>query len=748
MEPAAYRAFLETLPDAAILIDGTTVALANARAATLLGHPPGGLDGADLATISPDPGPWPEGRRQAALRRGDGNALFVDVSVGATHGDGRSLALAVFRDDTDRRRIDNSRRTSEERLRAAVRVADLGIFDHDQIANTIDWSAEQRAIHGVDRHEPISLDLFGQLVHPDDREWVTASISRAHDPTADGLWNVEHRIVRPDGEVRWLLARSRTFFEGIGVARHPVRTIGAVVDITDQRAAAAALEMFRLSIDQASEMVFWITRDGAFDYVNEEACRTLGYTREELLGLRLWDVDPTSSPDVWRGRWESFERTLPRVVERFQAQHRRKDGTIFPVEVLAQHITVGDSTLHFAYTQDTTERQRLQEQLLQAQKMESVGRLAGGVAHDFNNLLTAIQGNLSLALLDLAPDDPIRSALDESMRASESAAKLTHQLLAFARHEVIRPQILDLNAAVSHLARMLSRLLGEDIDLRLELDPDVRPIRFDPGQLEQVLVNLAVNARDAMPDGGRLIVRTAHVLVDEATARDHPGLGPGGHELLAVTDDGTGMTDEVRSHLFEPFFTTKDVGQGTGLGLAMVYGAVTMNGGVVDVSSSPGAGATFRIYLPAADGTPEQVRVSPIDPLAVGVETILLVEDEDQVRNLAVQALSRQGYQVLAVANGDRALEILAASPAVDLLITDVVLPGMNGPALARRVRAIQPRVPVLYTSGYTRDVILHRGVLDDGADFLPKPYSVSQLVHRVREMLDGRPREDRGPTA
>jgi CheY-like chemotaxis protein len=371
--------------------------------------------------------------------------------------------------------------------------------------------------------------------------------------------------------------------------------------------------------------------------------------------------------------------------------------------------------------------------------MESIGRLAGGVAHDFNNLLTVINGGVELGLATLPPEHVSRSHLVDAAQAVRSAAALTHQLLAFSRKEMIAPKVLDLNEVIHRVRKMILRLLGEDIALETVCGQELTPVCFDPGQVEQVLLNLAVNARDAMPNGGRLKIETSNAYLGEDYVRRHVVAHPGAYVLLAVSDDGTGMNEEVQAHLFEPFFTTKGPGKGTGLGLAMVYGAVQQNGGAIEVHSEVNCGTTFRIYLPAATGGTKAPSSHPPLPVRTGTASILLVEDDQRVRAFAKNVLERFGYTVHAFGTGDDALRALPSlSPPPELLMTDVVMPGMNGRLLAERVAAALPNVRVLFVSGYADHVIFDHDVLKEGVEFLAKPYSMEQLAMRVQEMLQG----------
>ena len=390
---------------------------------------------------------------------------------------------------------------------------------------------------------------------------------------------------------------------------------------------------------------------------------------------------------------------------------------------------------------ELAERKRLEQQLLHTQKLDAVGRLASGVAHDFNNLLTILQGYSELLLAQAEPGSPQRTQLEEITRASEGAAALTRQLLAFSRQQLLDVKAIDLNAVVTEVGTILRRSIGEDIELAVALDEAGCRVNADPGQMEQVLLNLAVNARDAMPRGGKLAIETANVELDEAYVRDHVSMVPGPYVMLAVSDTGLGMDEQTQQHLFEPFFTTKERGKGTGLGLSTVYGVVKQSGGNIWFYSEPGQGTTFRIFLPrAADSvTPaDNAQLPPEMTRLEGTETVLLVEDEDAVRSLIRTSLQSKGYTVLEARLSSDALGILQEpGRQIDLVLTDVVLPGMSGPELAQSLRAIHPELKLLYMSGYTDDTLLRHGVLDPGNHFIQKPFRPDELVRKVREVID-----------
>ena len=473
--------------------------------------------------------------------------------------------------------------------------------------------------------------------------------------------------------------------------------------------------------------------------VNGAAIAHYGYRREEFLALRLEDLRPPEDiPGLERHlatRPSGYRTTGP-------WRHRKKDGTIIHVETSGDEIPFAGRRAELVVIDDVTERKRLEEQFRQAQKMEAVGRLAAGVAHDFNNLLTAILGTTDLMMEDLPADHPNREGLLDIRGAAERAAVLTRQLLTFSRQQVVSPRVLRLNEIITDLVKLLRRLLGEDVTIATALAPDCGHVKADPGQLEQVLVNLSVNARDAMPNGGRLMLETRNVDLDAAYPTERVTIPAGRYVMLAVTDTGTGMDANTKARIFEPFFTTKPVGKGTGLGLATVYGVVQQSGGYIWLYSELGHGTSFKIYLPRVDAVETEAASEPSLAGALdGSETVLVAEDEEAVRQIIEKALDAHGYRVLSARDGAEALERASAyAGQVDLLVTDVVMPDMNGRELSRRLVETRPNLRTLYLSGYTDDATLHRGVLQQGVAFLQKPFSLRMLARKVREVIEARP--------
>ncbi len=525
--------------------------------------------------------------------------------------------------------------------------------------------------------------------------------------------------------------------------------IGLAVSVADQ--AAGALARSRLTqtrqrlitaIEQAAENVVITDADGVIFYVNPAFEHTTGYSRTEAVGRNMHILKS--------GRHDAaFYREMRTTLKAGQVWHgrfinKKKDGTFYTAESTISPVRgENDDILNYVSVQrDVTHELRLEEQYHQAQRIEAVGQLAAGVAHDFNNILTAIIGYASLPLdLDMLPSDhPVRSDLQGILQSAHRAANLTRQLLAFARRQIVEPKVLNLNELILDIDRMLRRLIGTNIELVTLPSLNLGQIKADPGQMEQVLLNLVVNARDAMPNGGKLTIETVNVTLDQDGVRQHTGINPGEYIMLTVTDTGVGITEEDKNHIFEPFFTTKEAGKGTGLGLATCFGIVKQSGGHIWVNSKLGQGATFNIYLPRVDEVTDSIsRFDEFKSLPQGTETILLVEDEVSVRDLTARTLRKQGYTVLEAANGEEALRIVReqAETEIDLLLSDVVMPQMGGKELVDRLTILRSNIKILLTSGYVDDTIINDSVLEANMPFLQKPFSPAVLVRKVREVLD-----------
>jgi len=498
---------------------------------------------------------------------------------------------------------------------------------------------------------------------------------------------------------------------------------------------------FRALVEESWDAVALFGADGTILYGSPATTRLLGYDLAEFVGRSAMElIHPDDRTAVLLRLQEAT--AAPRARVHVAARVRHKNGSWRYLEGVFTNLLDDPSVAAIVNNyRDVTDRRILEEQVVLSQKMEAIGRLAGGVAHDFNNILTAIGGYTDLLLADLAPDDQRRRDVEEIYRAAERAAALTQQLLAFSRRQVLQPKVINLNALVPEVEKMLRRLIGEDILFATVLPPRLGNVRADPGQLEQVIVNLAVNARDAMPDGGRLTIETRNVELDESYAADHPSVRPGRYVMLAVTDTGVGMDEETKARIFEPFFTTKVRGKGTGLGLATVYGIVQQTGGHIWPYSERGQGTTMRVYLPRVDEPADPIeRPGDVAPETLrGSETILLVEDEAPVRAVTRQLLQRNGYTVLEAPDGPTALALVdgeKGSQHVDLLLTDVIMPGMSGRELAKQLKARRPEVRALFMSGYTDDAVVRHGMLEPGLAYLEKPFRPTALLRKVREVL------------
>jgi PAS domain S-box-containing protein len=572
-------------------------------------------------------------------------------------------------------------------------------------------------------------------VPPEDRERLLLYMGRIQRGEHPG--KIEYRVLRPDGETRWLLAHAAPIRNEQGEV---YRIAGVALDVTDSRKAESALEesaeRFR-KLAQASFDAILITQDGFVYDVNRGHADMFGYASvEEVIGRPITDfVAEESLADVQRRFANNIEGT-------YQLVGKRKDGRRILLEATGATHVIAGRPARITALRDVTERRSLEDQFRQAQKMEAVGRLAGGVAHDFNNLLTVIMSYTDMLSEGLAVQDPRADDLDQIRKAAVTATSLTRQLLAFSRHQVIEPRLVDLSDVVSMSNKLLNRLIGEDIDVVTTIAKEPLAVMIDPGQLEQVIMNLAVNARDAMPRGGKLILETANVKIDADYARDQWLANSGRFAMLAVTDTGVGMDEATLARIFEPFFTTKDVGKGTGLGLATVFGIIKQSNGFIRVSSEIGRGTTFKIYLPLVDRPTERYDGQPeLAQLPVGTETVLLAEDAAAVRAAARQILERYGYTVLEAPSGKDALNIaLKRQAPIHLLLTDVVMPEMSGRELAEQFLELRPSAKILYMSGYTDDAVVLHGILSAGIAYLQKPFSPATLARKVREVLDASP--------
>ncbi|MEK7408972.1 MAG: PAS domain S-box protein [Acidobacteriota bacterium] len=661
-----------------------------------------------------------------------------------------SFAVESMERNLQRQRAEAALRESEERYRRMVETAAEGIWIIDADHRTTFVNPAMAAMLGYTVEEMTGQPVFAFL-----DEEAAAQARENLPPRSQGTHSdMDVRLKRRDGADLWAIVRTTPLSDSQG---RYAGLLGMFTDITERkrteeeraqllaRAEAARAQVkaearFRELMEAAPDAIFQIDRQGRIVLLNKAAERIFGYQREELLGKSV----ETLIPVRYRERHAGFRtgclsypllRTMDTVAD---PRARRKDGSEISVDIDLSPVETEEGALFTCIIRDVTERKLLEDQLRQSQKMEALGRLAGGVAHDFNNLLTIIGGYGQMVLDSLRPKDPLRKDMEPIMEAAYRATTLSRQLLTFSRHQVFQPKVLDLNRVVSRMNKMLRRVIGEDIELSVALKPGLRRVRTDPGQLGQVIMNLVVNARDAMPAGGKLTITTEELELGKERPGP-PNVNPGRYVLLTVSDTGTGMDAQTRSRIFEPFFTTKEKGKGTGLGLSTVYGIVKQSGGEIRVESEPGQGATFQIYFPVArEGSkPRELRTALRGPQR-GTETILLAEDEQEVRDMASDMLRRQGYTVLTADDGAEALEIWdRQQESIQMLVTDVIMPRVGGRELAERLRQSRPNLPVLYISGYTDEVIARHGILDSDAGFLQKPFTQAELGRKVRAALD-----------
>jgi PAS domain S-box-containing protein len=633
------------------------------------------------------------------------------------------------------------RNNLQVKLFHAMDIARLGPWEYDFIEDRFTFNDHFYKLFNTTAEEVGGFTMSAaeyaeRFVHPDDVPSIKKKIRELHASDLDYRHPIEHRIRYADGKTGHIAVRRLPVKDAGG---RTVKIYGVNQDITEHKLAEAERERLMSAVEQVGEMVAIIDIEGRIEYVNPAFERATGYCRKEIINRRPDFIENGNTGDDFLT--ESWSTISKGDTWSGKLLHKRADGTRFTASATISPVrnASGKIVNHIAVSRDITEHLRLEDQLRQAQKMESVGRLAGGVAHDYNNMLGVIIGHAELALQGEAAGSSTRRHLEAILNAAQRSSAITRQLLAFARKQTIQPKIIDLNKTVVPMLEMLQRLIGEQISLKWIPKTDLWPVKMDPSQIDQILANLCVNAKDAIGELGNITIETDMVTIDDAYCPHHMGFVPGEYVMLAVSDDGCGMDGDTLGKVFEPFFTTKGVHKGTGLGLAMVYGIVKQNNGFINVYSEPGEGTTFRLYLPRQKG--EVIEEAPKKIAAIprgNGETVLLVEDEEIIIEMVERILEKLDYRVLTAETPLKALELAGMyAGEIDLLITDVIMPGMNGRDLAKEFKCTHPNARSLFMSGYTANVIVHQGVLDPGVHFLQKPFSIQDLAAKVREALE-----------
>jgi two-component system, cell cycle sensor histidine kinase and response regulator CckA len=668
------------------------------------------------------------------IKRKDGSIRTVEINVIPYLWKGKPCRFSLFRDITERKQAEDAFRESEKKYRVLVETTDTGYVILDLEGRVLDANPEYVRLTG---HKAL-LEILGRRVI----EWTAQyDIARNTEEISKCLKegfvrNLEVDYVNKDGKPTPIEINATTLQTAEGI-----RIVTLCRDITERKRAVEALrestEYLNRIINCIGDPLFVKDRRHAFVLINEAFCHLAGKRREELIGITIDELLPKKQAELIAEREEAvFFTGKECIVEEEFIDAKREIRTNMTRTTLLKDKTGEEQIV--GIIRDITELKRLEVQFLQSQKMEAIGVLAGGIAHDFNNLLSVINGYCELLMNDLDPNHRGMKDLEQIRLASRRAASLISQLLAFSRRQILQPQVVNLNEVVADTCKILRRIIGETIELTIVAHPDLWSVRADPAQIEQVIMNLAVNARDAMPKGGTLTIETANIILDEANIREFPDLSPGPHVLLAVRDNGIGIDREVQPHIFEPFFTTKSVGRGTGLGLSTVYGIIKQSKGSVGIDSEVGKGTTLRIFLPRARSEAQKSSgAAGTEHVPSGTETILLVEDDDSVRKLTSSILVDRGYHVIEASNGNEALNKASEYPGeIQLMVTDIVMPGMSGFELAVLIRQARQAINVLFISGYANDDIVQNNLIDP-TTLLQKPFTSSSLAHKVREMID-----------
>lgn len=652
--------------------------------------------------------------------------------------------VGVISDITERKAAETALREKEERCRTlANNIPDI-IYSLDAEGRIVTVNKPSFERYGY-REQDIKGKPFLDFIHPEDHEMVIKSFFQALEQRRTITKDLQFRIVAENGSIHWMELNSRAGFDQNG---NYAGESGVLRDITDRKQVSEKIQRYEFIANTASEYMTLINRRHCLEAANDAYCRAHGLSGADIIGrplVNIWgeaiyrkQIRPYLDR-CFAGETVHYEACFPFKGDREQ---RFYQVGMYPYRAEPGGPVTYAAVVTFDITgrkQAEEEKAKLEHQLHQAQKMESIGRLAGGVAHDFNNMIGVILANTEMALDETGPDHPAFPCIEDIKTAALRSSGLTRQLLAFARKQTISPRMIDLNDTIGGMLKMLQRLIGENIELGWRPGDHLWPVKMDPSQIDQILANLCVNARDAIDGHGNVVIETRNEIFNETYCDDHPGFFPGRFVLLAVSDNGSGMDKDTLANVFEPFFTTKEPGKGTGMGLATIYGIVKQNNGFINVYSEPGHGTTFKIYLPRHSANPPTSReTGEEEPARPGHETILLVEDEIMYLQIIKRSLLKLGYKVLTADTPGEAMNVAAQYEGnIHLLMTDVVMPEMNGRALAKKIMTLYPDIKSLFMSGYTADVIAHQGILDPGVQFIHKPFSIKDLAAKVRAAMD-----------
>lgn len=748
-----YRTVIEQSADCIYLADADTrrILESNPSFRRLLGYSPGEIDGLTLydfivheqQDIDEKIGQMLRGSScfigERRYRRKDGTLVHVEVSASPISYRGRNVICGVARDITGRKRVEEALQESEEKFRAISNTAADAILVMDNDGRISYWNPAAEKMFGYSSEEAkdkeLHLFLAPERYHESYKQGFSKFRKTGQGPAIGNI--SEFFAMRKNGtefpiEVSTSAIQIRGKWYAVGIIR----------DITErkrlEKARIESEQKYRALFEESKDVVYISTPEGKFLDINPAGIELFGYaSKEEML-----QIDIARDLYAYPGHREGFQQVLAKqgYVKDYEVPFRRKDGEQVAV-LLTTSIVRDEKGRIIAYQgimKDITERKRLEQQLLQAQKMEAIGQLAGGVAHDFNNILTAIIGYGSFLQMNIGKDNPLSNYVTQILTSAERAANLTQALLAFSRKQIINPKPVNLNEIISGVEKLLSRLIGEDIELSTVLTDKDLTVMADSGQIEQVLMNLATNARDAMPDGGSLLIGSELVELDNEFVKAHGFGKPGFYALISVQDTGHGIDRGIKERIFEPFFTTKEVGKGTGLGLAMVYGTVKQHDGYINVYSESDRGTIFKVYLPLIKSMVEEAKAASHPVLKGGIETVLIAEDDSQVRGFTKELLKEFGYKVLEAEDGEDAIMIFDENrDAIGLLVLDVIMPKKNGREVYDYARKEKPDVKAIFTSGYTSDIVHKKKILEEGLEFMLKPISPEELLIKVREVLD-----------